>query len=165
MHTNVLVLNQDWSPLATARVPRALALIDRGKAEVLHHGVEPIMTPSCVFERPSVIRLVNYVKRPRPKVRFTRHNVFKRDLHVCQYCGTRPKELTIDHVIPLSRGGADSWTNVVACCRKCNHKKGARTPDEARMTLLHKPLEPTLAGYLHLLGVGSEPEWAAFLPA
>jgi hypothetical protein len=69
-----------------------------------------------------------------------RHNVFKRDGYQCMHCGKRPKELTIDHVLPQSRGGPDAWDNVVACCRPCNHRKGARTPEEARMPSIGRRL-------------------------
>lgn len=163
--SNVLVLNQDWQPLALAKIPRALSLIQKGKAEILEQGVLPIVTPTCLLDRPSVIRLVNFVKRPRPRVRFTRQNVFKRDGYQCMYCGSRPRQLTLDHVLPLSRGGADAWDNVVACCQKCNHKKGARTPEEAHMVLKRIPAEPRISSYLHLLGVDTRPEWEPFLPA
>ena len=87
----VLVLNQNYEPLAVARVPRALMLVGNGKAEVLEHGVLPIWTSSCSIPRPSVIRLIDYIRRPRPHVRFTRHNVLKRDGYQCMYCGKRPK--------------------------------------------------------------------------
>jgi 5-methylcytosine-specific restriction endonuclease McrA len=159
----VLVLNQNWEVLAVARVPRALALIDRGKAEILETGVLPVITSSCSFDRPAVIRLINFVKRPRPRVRFGRQNVFTRDLYTCQYCGSRPQDLTIDHVVPISRGGQDTWENVVAGCRSCNHRKGARTPDEARMQLRRKPVEPRLASYPHVLGIEARREWLPFL--
>jgi 5-methylcytosine-specific restriction endonuclease McrA len=160
----VLVLNQNYEPLAVARVPRALTLIGDGKAEVVEHGILPIWTPSCSIPRPSVIRLINYIKRPRPHVRFTRQNVFKRDGYRCMYCGKRPKQLTIDHVLPQSRGGTDAWENVVASCRSCNHRKGARTPEEARMPLKRTPVEPRISSYLHLLGIDTRPEWVPFLP-
>lgn len=163
--TNVLVLNQDYSPLSTAHVPRALSLLARGRAELLDIGVEPIRTPSCSIDRPSVIRLFEYIKRPRPKARFTRHQIFKRDGFQCQYCAKRPKELTVDHVIPLSRGGRDDFLNTVACCRPCNQRKGARTPQEAHMALLRIPAEPAVSNHLHLLGIDHRPEWAAFLPS
>jgi 5-methylcytosine-specific restriction endonuclease McrA len=163
--TAVLFLNQDWQPLAVARVPRALVLIGRGKAEALLNGVAPVQTPSCTFDRPAVIRLLNFVKRPRPRVRYTRQNIFKRDGHQCQYCGGRPKELTVDHVLPLSRGGRDWWDNVVAACTRCNHKKAARTPEEAHMVLKTNPAEPRLSSYLHLIGADTRPEWLPFLPA
>lgn len=160
----VLVLNQDYAPLAVAREPRALALIGRGKAELLERGVLPIQTSSCMIDRPSVIRLISFVKRPRPHVRFSRQNVFKRDGFVCQYCGARPQRLTIDHVIPVSRGGKDVWTNVAAACLRCNHKKGAKTPDEARMVLARKPIEPVMAAHMHLIGVEARSEWLPYLP-
>src|SRR6185437_9810753 len=137
----VLVLNQDYAPLSGAKVPRALPLMDDGKAELLEPGVIPIPTPTCVVQRPSVIRLISYVKRPRPHVRYTRHNLFTRDSHQCQYCGKRPRFLTIDHVLPLSRGGKDGWLNAVAACVTCNHKKAARTPEEAKMPLRRLPYE------------------------
>jgi 5-methylcytosine-specific restriction endonuclease McrA len=124
----------------------------------------PIQTPSCSLPRPSVIRLVNFVKRPRPKVRFTRREVFKRDGFTCQYCGKKPRELTIDHVQPTSRGGKDTWANTVAACTGCNRKKGARTPEEAHMTLRGKPSEPRLNSYVHLFSFEAQPEWLPFLP-
>lgn len=160
----VLVLNQDYAVLAVARVPRALSLIARNKAEVLEHGVLPIMTPTCSIPRPAVIRLVNYVRRPRPRLRFSRQNVFKRDNFTCQYCGThKPKTLTLDHVMPVSRGGCDTWDNVVACCRPCNQRKRDRTPQEARMTLMRQPYEPRVSDYLHLVGAERPAEWLPFL--
>lgn len=160
----VLVLNQNYEPLAIARVLRALVMIDKGRAEVLEHGVLPILTSSCSIPRPSVVRLVNMVKRPRPKVSFTRQNVFKRDGHQCMYCGKHPRELTIDHVIPTSKGGQDTWENTVTSCTPCNRRKGARTPEEARMPLKCHPYEPRLSSYLHLIGADIKPEWAPFLP-
>lgn len=159
---SVLVLNQTYEPLAVAREPRALALIGRGKAECLHLDPYPILTSSESIPRPSVIRLIEFVKRPRPKVRFSRHNVFKRDGHECQYCGKSPKVLTIDHIMPVSRGGRDTWENVTTSCVPCNHRKGARTPAEAHMTLRHQPFEPKV-GWLHLFGVETHPEWEVFL--
>jgi len=161
---NVLVLNQDWSPLSVAKMPRALTLVSDGKAEVLEHGVAPIVTPTCSLDRPSVIRLMNYVKRPRPHVRYTRINLFKRDGFQCMYCGKRPRNLTVDHVLPLSRGGKDTWDNTVAACVVCNHKKAAHTPEEAKMPLKRIPYEPKLSSYLHLIGVDVRPEWQPFLP-
>ena len=138
----VLVLNQNYEPLAVARVPRALALVGDGKAEVLEHGSAPIRTAASALPRPAVIRLVAYVRRPRPRIRFSRQAVFRRDGYACQYCGGRPRDLTLDHVLPRHRGGPDSWENVVAACRRCNGKKGGRTPEEARMRLRTEPRAP-----------------------
>src|SRR5438093_12892323 len=95
----VLVLNQNYEPLNVCNEKRAIVLIDRGKAEVLEHGHGHIRTPSQSYQRPSVIRLVYLIKRPRPKARLTRREIFLRDHYTCQYCGLRGKHLTLDHVI------------------------------------------------------------------
>jgi 5-methylcytosine-specific restriction endonuclease McrA len=162
---SVLVLNQNYEPLMTARTVRAVVLIQRGKAESVSLYPCPIRTSSGEIERPSVIRLFAFVKRPRPQVRFTRRNIFARDSYECAYCGKSPRELTVDHVQPVSRGGPDTWTNCVSACKGCNHRKGARTPDEARMSLKRTPFEPRVTNPLHMLGMQPEPEWLAFLPA
>jgi 5-methylcytosine-specific restriction endonuclease McrA len=147
----VLVLNQNYEPLSVAGVRRALALLGTGRAEVLEHGVPPIRTPSRELARPSVIRLVAYVRRPRPRVRFSRREIFRRDGYTCQYCGRTGGHLTLDHVFPRHRGGRDGWENLVTACRSCNQRKGGRTPQEARMTLRRRPFEPkaTVSALLH----------------
>src|SRR5207248_4021385 len=94
------------------------------------------------FMAPSVIRLVYMIRRPRPRVKLTRREIFIRDEHTCQYCGTRSSDLTIDHVIPRSRGGQHSWENLVSACRSCNHRKGGKTVQESKMVLRRHPFEP-----------------------
>ncbi len=137
-----LVLNQNYEPLNVCAVRRAFVLVYHGKAEILQasdeciHGVDP------AYPLPSVIRLHQPVRRPRPRVRLTRKEVFARDEQRCQYCGTAGGELTLDHVIPRHRGGPHAWENLVTACRPCNHRKGGRTPSEARMRLLHQPTRP-----------------------
>jgi 5-methylcytosine-specific restriction endonuclease McrA len=143
----VLVLNQNYEPLNVCNARRALVLVGGGKAEVLEHSDQPITTPSRQFPRPSVIRLVYMIKRPRPRVRLTRREVFIRDHHTCQYCGVHGRDLTLDHVMPRHRGGRHSWDNLVSACRSCNHRKGGRTPDEARMALKRLPAEPTATSF------------------
>jgi 5-methylcytosine-specific restriction endonuclease McrA len=142
---NVLVLNLDYTPLQQAAVRRAIVLVDRGKAEVLELAEVPIRTPNAEIPRPSVIRLQTYIKRPRPRPKLTRRAVFARDGHRCQYCGQQPRELTLDHVLPRHRGGRDTWDNLVSACRPCNHRKGGRTPEEARMQLRQQPYEPKVS--------------------
>ncbi len=115
-------------------VRRAFLLVFRGKAELLHEGRDELHSVSMVYALPSVVRLVQQVRRPRPHVRLTRREVFVRDHSRCQYCGSTT-ELTLDHVLPRHRGGRHEWNNVVAACRLCNHHKGGRTPAEARMAL------------------------------
>jgi len=96
---------------------------------------------------PSVIRLNRYVNAPYKGVALTRQNVFKRDNFECQYCGTR-RELTLDHVIPSSRAGQHTWTNLVTACKRCNARKGDYTPEEAQMPLKRKPHKPSYALFL-----------------
>lgn len=138
-----LVLNQNYEPLNVCSVRRAFVLVFRGKAEVLEDGDEPIVGASSDYTTPSVIRLCYYVNRPRPRPRLTRREVFARDHERCQYCGRRGGDLTLDHVVPRGRGGAHVWENLVTACHACNHRKGGRTPQEARMDLLTEPRRPS----------------------
>lgn len=167
MSETVLVLNQNYEPLNICNVRRAFVLVDRGKAEILEHGEEGIRTTSRVLLRPSVIKLAYMVKRPRPQVRLSRREIFLRDDNTCQYCGVRSRELTLDHVIPKHRGGGHSWDNLVSACRSCNHRKGAKTVEEARMRLIKPPRRPQPAQYflwmVRLQGRASE-GWLKFLP-
>lgn len=163
----VLVLNQNYEPLNVCNARRALVLVDGGKAEVLEHGEHPIRTPHRLFARPSVIRLVYMIKRPRPRVRLSRREVFLRDHHACQYCGIRTRDLTLDHVIPRHRGGRHTWDNLVSACRACNHRKGGRTPEEARMSLRRSPREPHASSYYlfhQYLENASFRGWQKFIP-
>jgi len=160
----VLVLNQNYEPLNICNTKRAIVLVVVGKAEVLENGKGVIHTPSTVFPRPSVIKLVYMIKRPRPRVRLTRREVFKRDNYTCQYCGRKTKNLTLDHVVPRRLGGAHDWTNVVSACRACNRKKGGRTLAEAGMKLLRQPYEPRASWYYlfrHYLPQNGE--WRKFI--
>jgi len=162
---SVLVLNQNYEPLNVCNTRRALVLLDGGKAEVLEHGPGGIPTPSRLYPRPSVIRLVYLVKRPRPKVKLSRREIFQRDHYTCQYCGVRTKDLTIDHVIPRHRGGKHTWENLVSACRNCNHRKGGKTLEEARMRLHRLPFEPKSNGYYILYEhIQKYDEWSKFVP-
>ena len=140
---NVLVLNADYSPLNITSLQRGFVLVDKGKAEIIKKGENDIVTTIGNFVRPVIIRLLNFI-RYRPKnIKVNRRRIFKRDNSTCQYCGSK-KHLTIDHVMPRSRGGGNTWTNLVACCSGCNVYKGNRTPKEAGMKLLNKPYEPSI---------------------
>ena len=142
MYGVVLVLNQDYEPLNVTNLPRAFRLVFGLKAEVLEYDHQVIHTVREAFHAPSVIRLQHRVKRPRPRVKLTRREVFARDNFTCQYCGRQTGDLTLDHVVPRHRGGAHSWENLVTACKACNHRKGGKTPDEARVRLLRQPFEP-----------------------
>ncbi len=142
MTGHVLVLNQDYQPLSVCGVKKSLMLLCLEKAELLHPLLDrKIHTVSMEYDFPSVIRLRRYTRIPFKTIVLTRKNVMKRDGNRCQYCGTH-EDLTIDHVIPRSRGGMDTWENLVAACNRCNHKKGNHTPKEAGMPLRREPFRP-----------------------
>lgn len=161
MNNRVLVLNQDYQPLMVCSVQRAFILVYLNKSEMVRsaNGYR-LRTVSTSYALPSVIRLHRYVNAPYKGVTLTRQNVFKRDNFECQYCSTK-KELTLDHVIPSSRGGMHAWVNLVTACKRCNAKKGDFTPDEANMPLRYKPFKPTYA--LFLRDTHSHNEWDEFL--
>jgi CRISPR/Cas system Type II protein with McrA/HNH and RuvC-like nuclease domain len=137
----VLVLNFDYSPLNVTSVQRGFILVVNGKAEIIKSAENPITTFTHTYVRPLIIRLLKYINYRGSGIRVNRHRVFRRDNNECVYCGSK-KELTIDHVIPRSKGGKNTWDNLVTCCQNCNLKKGNKTPDEARMPLRRKPYQP-----------------------
>lgn len=137
--SKVLVLNASYEPLNITSWRRAVVLLLKGKAEQIEHNGKMV---SSDFPLPTVIRLRSYVKIPYKEISLSRRNVLHRDSYTCQYCGDRRHDLTIDHIVPRSRGGGDTWDNVVAACLKCNVKKGDRTPREAYMPLLSVPRRP-----------------------
>ncbi|MFV2064687.1 MAG: HNH endonuclease [Chloroflexota bacterium] len=142
MDSVVLLLNADYEPLNVCDLRRAFRLVFVAKAEVIVYDHTEVRTPTEILRAPSVIRLQYRIKRPRPRIRLSRREVFARDGHVCQYCGERTKQLTLDHVVPRHRGGEHSWANLVAACGACNHRKGGRRPEEVGMRLRTRPLEP-----------------------
>jgi 5-methylcytosine-specific restriction endonuclease McrA len=143
MNDTVLVLNQNYEPLNVCALPRAFRLLVTNKAEVVEYDHRVVRTPKSELLAPSVVRLRHLVHRRRHLgIRPSRQAVFLRDNWVCQYCGAKTKDLTLDHVVPRHRGGTHTWTNLVAACKACNLKKGGQTPAEARMRLLRPPAEP-----------------------
>lgn len=139
---HVLVLNQDYSALTICSVQRAIILIHLRKADLVEATPGHwIRSPSVQFPWPSIVRLKIYVRMPYRKIMLSRKNILRRDKFRCQYCGSKDS-LTVDHVMPKSRGGKDTWKNLVAACTKCNNRKGNRTPEEANMTLHRKPFRP-----------------------
>jgi 5-methylcytosine-specific restriction endonuclease McrA len=139
----VLILNQSYEPITVCSARKAMILLVLMKADLVEIDKDrAIRSVSRVFPYPSVIRLATFVRFAHRKVELSRKNLHKRDGHKCQYCGKKNIELTIDHIIPKSRGGADTWENLVSACVACNNKKGSRTPEEASMTLLTKPSRP-----------------------
>lgn len=163
MDSRVLVLNQDFSPLMVCSVERAFILVYLNKSEMLKsaNGFK-LHSATKAFPKPSVIRLNRYINAPRKGVTLTRQNIFKRDNFECQYCGTK-RDLTLDHVIPSSRGGAQAWHNLVTACKRCNAKKGDYTPDEANMPLKKKPTKPSYTLFLKDFVFQHEGDWDEFL--
>lgn len=162
----VLILNASYEPLHVCSVKRAVALLMVEAAERIEDSDKILRSPSQIFAVPSVIRLKKYIRRPpHQRVAFNRKNVFRRDDNTCQYCGFQSYDLTLDHVIPRSRRGPTSWTNVVACCHKCNAKKRDRTPDEAKMKLARKPYTPKFM-FSSAFGIlpNIDPLWEKYLP-
>lgn len=139
----VLVLNRDFSALTICSVQRAVVLLHLRKADLVEAaGNRVVRSPSVHVPWPSIVRLRAYVRVPYKRIMLSRKNVLRRDRFRCQYCGKRDK-LTIDHVLPKSRGGRDTWENLVAACVPCNNRKGSRTPEEAGLTLARTPFRPS----------------------
>ncbi len=164
MNEPVLVVNANFEPLNVCTTRRALGLLLNGKAEMLANGRGYVHSVRLSIPRPSVIRLDRMIKRPRPKVRLTKRELFRRDNYTCQYCGQRSARLTIDHVVPRFRGGEHAWSNLVAACPACNLRKGGRTLGEARMILQHRPWEPqATTAYLFGPLLEANQEWRPYL--
>jgi 5-methylcytosine-specific restriction endonuclease McrA len=150
----VLVLNASYEPLQLISIRRAVVLLLQEKAELVEAAAEYLRAQGFSFEVPLVIRLVRYIRIPRRmRLPCSRRGILARDRETCQYCGAQPgrAHLTIDHVLPRSRGGQTTWDNVVTACRECNHRKGGRTPEEAGMELLTRPRQPQYIAFA-LLG-------------
>jgi len=148
----VLVLNASYEPLNVTTVRRAHVLVFKGKAEVIEELEQPLRSATGAFPWPHVIRLVQYVRVPRTLQRkISRRALFARDGWRCMYCGTSSGRLTLDHVVPRSRGGLSTWDNVVTACIPCNTAKGNRLPHEAQMSLLVAPTKPKWGGVRSLL--------------
>ncbi|MGK9146377.1 HNH endonuclease [Plantibacter flavus] len=158
-----LVLNAGYEPLAIVSFKRALLLVMNQKATVVEiDSSHPVFATSGSFDRPSVIILTRYVRIPHGRrVPVTRRGVLRRDGHRCAYCNKAAT--TIDHVLPRSRGGADSWENLVACCLRCNNVKGDRTPAEMNWDLGVLPGMPHGSHWMVRGVERSEPDWEQYL--
>jgi len=141
MQEPVLVLNATYEPINVTAVRRAMVLLLKGvaQAEEMHNA--EVHSAANAHKVPSVIRLLAYRHIPQQSRALSRKNILLRDRNTCQFCGRvfPSSELTLDHVVPRSRGGRSSWENLVACCYRCNNSKGDRTPEEAGIKLARKP--------------------------
>ncbi len=164
MHEPVLVLNANFEPINVCTTRRAITLVLSGKASLVMNGRGEIHTVARSYPRPSIIRLEQMVKRPRPTVRLTKKEILRRDDYTCQYCGQRTPYLTVDHVIPRRFGGQYVWENLVAACPACNHRKGSHTPEQVNMRLLRPPKAPPAnAAYLFARHLANNEEWLPFM--
>jgi len=160
----VLVLNATFEPINVCTVRRAIVLLLKEKAEVIEHGEHVLRSATHSVTRPLVIRLVSYVRVPRDTHRrkITRRAVFARDDWTCQYCGAR-SNLTVDHVIPRSKGGGSSWENIVASCAPCNLRKGNALPRQAGMRLQRQPRTPSPHVFIHVASPTIPAAWRRYL--
>lgn len=182
----VLILNKVFQPIQLATAKRAFVLLYGGSAHAIDESGEeydfdlwrtlPIRQEddalpviAGALRVPRVLHLHRYDRTPRLSVRLTRRNLMFRDAHQCQYCGKKPaiRDLNIDHVMPRSRGGADSWENLVTACRVCNLRKGWKTPEEANMRLARRPFRPrwSMTAQILLASQTKYREWEPFLKA
>jgi len=184
----VLVLNASYEPLNVCSDRRAHVLVWKGKAEivgptslghsdcqvplgedlsdVVEHHAQPLRSAERLFSRPHVIRLLQYVRVPRAvKRRISRRALFARDGWKCVYCGTIAARLTLDHVIPRSKGGASVWENVVTACAPCNLRKGDRLLGDVAMSLPHPPRAPAPVLFIRLAAQRVPESWRQYLPS
>src|SRR5690554_1950827 len=163
MEKKVLVLNLDHSPVAVVNVQKAIVLTYLNKAMLLERFEHlSLRTVDRTFHYPAVIRLQEYKPVPYQGAMLNRHNIFRRDQNECQYCGAK-KTLTIDHVIPKSKGGKTNWQNLITACHRCNTQKGDRTPEQAGLILKQLPFRPTLTYFLADYALKNAEEWLPFL--
>lgn len=170
--SNVLLLNASYEPLSVIPKYRAMNLLMRGCVDAATEHTVPIRGVSRSWTIPSVLRLRRYINVPRRGARWSRQAIMRRDKFTCIYCGIKlgeklkgeiyvRKHFTIDHIIPSSRGGENSWVNTACACGKCNHRKGNRTPHEAGMPLLWEPKRPRVD---YLVASGDVPQaWKLYL--
>ena len=144
----------------------ALVLLLKEKAEILEHGDGVLRSETMRLDRPEVIRLITFVRVPRDihRRRITRKAVLARDGWTCQYCGSRKSRLTVDHVIPRSRGGKSVWENIVAACASCNRRKGNRLPREIQMHPRKLPKAPSPTVFIQVASPKIPPAWQQYLP-
>ena len=165
VNSRVLVLNASYEPINVCTVRRAAVLILKERAEILERSDWALHAESFTLPRPVVIRLITYVRIPRDahSRKITRRAVFARDRWTCQYCGSGHANLTVDHVIPRSKGGSSSWENIVTCCAPCNRRKGDMLPKQANMHLRSQPTLPSPTIFVHVATPKVPSAWQPYL--
>ena len=164
LNSKVLVLNQSYEPISVCSAKKALLLLFLTKAELVEqHDFLVIRSVRDSYPYPTVIRLGAYLRVPFKKIELSRKNILRRDGFQCQYCNSRKPPLTVDHIIPRSRGGADQWENLATACVKCNNRKGNRTIEEAGMPLLSVPRKPHRVLFLKHFAGKVDDTWRPYL--
>jgi 5-methylcytosine-specific restriction endonuclease McrA len=150
--------------MSVCSVKRAVVMLFLEKAEIIEtlDGYK-LRSANSTLPVPSVVKLGSYVKVPMKSVILSRKNVIRRDGGRCQYCGHKAVMMTVDHVIPKNKGGMDTWENLVAACSECNNKKGHRTPEQAQMTLMHKPRRPNHITFIQQCMGSGDLRWKQYL--
>ena len=147
-----VLLNADYTYLNIVDWKRAVCLMVKNKVQVLSYSERIVRgAEGLVMKVPAVIKLIKFIRAIyRARVHFNKRNVLVRDRFICMYCGKKSRNLTVDHIIPKSRGGKSDFDNCVACCKPCNNKKGRHLPSEVRMYLKKKPTQPTISEFLRI---------------
>jgi 5-methylcytosine-specific restriction endonuclease McrA len=164
MNAKVLILNQNYEPMSVISARKAVVLLYLGKAEMIaSQDGKRVRAVSMSMPFPSIVRLSVYVHVPYKRIILSRKNILRRDAHRCQFCGRGDLPLTVDHVVPLSRGGEDTWENLVCACVECNNRKGDRTPEEARMPLRRTPRRPNHVTFIRHFVEALDERWKPYL--
>jgi 5-methylcytosine-specific restriction endonuclease McrA len=163
MNYNVLVLNQDYTPMSVCTLERAFLLVHLNKADLISASKKRVLrTVTRDYPYPSVIKINRYISLPYKGVVLSRTNIFKRDGQKCQYCGIN-RDLTLDHLIPRSKGGVTSWNNLVTACRRCNARKGDYSLQESGLNLKVIPIKPSYTMFLMGMKETVDEDWVPFL--
>ena len=163
LNRKVLLLNQSYQPLMTLGAKRAIVLSFTEKVEVLERYKDKVNSINLSIFVPSVIRLKDYVRFNKKNIPLNRRNILKRDNHICQYCNSKGKFMTVDHVLPKDKGGRDLWENLVAACVPCNTKKGNKLLKDINMVLLRKPKKPSFLFNIQNDLSNSQNSWKPYL--
>ena len=164
MNDSVLLLNSTYEPLGIVDLARAVRLLFARKVEVIHRGGRDVQTTSIAFPLPSVVRMLYYVRRARKRVALTKKNVLLRDDYTCAYCVARGgHDMTVDHVVPRSRGGVSTWENCVLACVECNKRKADRSPAQSGLRLRKAPRKPSWKALVQVPARERRESWDKFL--
>ena len=169
LFARVLVLNQSYEPIHFTTIRRAVVLVLNGKADYVESTQGWLRSARLSMPRPSVVRLNRYIRRPyRVSVSFSKRNVFRRDNHTCQYCGSQGPNLTLDHIVPRSQRGSTCWENVVVACQPCNLRKGNRSLAASNLTLSRRPVRPHYFWYQLMAHAPNRTQlesWKKYIPS